>query len=105
MKDLTKVKQILRRKVPAFAKRVQPLYEALHWEWAGVSGIYEVPSVKRIEHCLMELINELKDIDYWVETGGLRVFCEPEDEHELHCGIEFVVKDSEWILCKEEEAI
>ena len=68
--DKDKIKEDLRKKVPAFTKKVAPLYRWLGWKWAGVG----VPSEADIERELYRLIdNVIAQGLKSCATGGLVV--------------------------------
>jgi hypothetical protein len=47
----------LRRLAPKFAKQVQPIYEAMEWNWGNSQGEDFIPTVDNIEETLYELLD------------------------------------------------
>jgi len=69
------IQNMLRGKVPEFARKVKPIYSLLEWEW----GEDKVPTVEEIEEALYELIDGLKDDETRLGTGGLYIGIDKAD--------------------------
>lgn len=79
------IKSDLLEMVPEFAKKVQPLYQQLHWHWNRGSEEPFIPQVEDIEETLRDLIAGL-DEDFASEcTGGLCVYHRGPNEFDS-CG-------------------
>jgi hypothetical protein len=71
--------EALMAEVPAFARKIAPVYKLLGWTWYddSVIGKY-VPSNEQIEAKLRYLINRLSDAES-VSSGGLYVWIDDGD--------------------------
>ncbi len=92
--DVTKVREELKQMAPEFAKRIQPIYPFLGWQWnTGVEPF--VPQVSHILDTLLDMVEGIDEDFYSESTGGLEVFyTEPSKFDLCGCyGFRFVFED------------
>lgn len=74
-KELDMVRRVLIDKVFSFARKIAPVYEALHWSWSETG----VPCAEDIESLLTHLINQC-EANSTITTGGLLVHISLKDK-------------------------
>lgn len=96
--ELKEIKTKLEEKVPAFAAKVQPIYELLHWEWSRGKSEPHVPSVAEIENNLHGLIEALEPSDHdEVGAGGLSAYYRMPDKDQSGCyGLAFELEEEDF---------
>lgn len=100
--ELHSVQKRLTALVPAFAKKLAPVYAVLDWEWGGlVDGEGRVPVTADIERSFVDLIRDMtrpgwlaNDGVVTASTGGLSVNAERLGDGSVYSWLGFDMQEA-----------
>lgn len=92
MRDLYIMKIGAKARAYEFAKKIQPIYELLEWEWVGAED--GIPSVEEIYEETKRLIEDLDiDSDY-ISCGGITIRKEYDEDQCVGLQIAMEIEDT-----------
>jgi hypothetical protein len=97
--EIKDIKKALEEEAPEFAKKVEPVYQALNWKWGQE---YQIPDTDKILKALNRLIeNFCKGLTkyrgrefkrYAIGSGGLEVYIQKDDVEDWEYGINLTIE-------------
>ena len=95
-KDRKRFARELRKKAPAFAAKIAPIYAMLEWKWWNLDkSDYLIPGKKEILSVVRYYINELSSgVAVSMAAGGLCVWIEVNDTGAIEAGLTFRIENN-----------